>query len=114
MLWAHHDRVQTAILCDVSEQPASESDWASQIVNGLEGFVGTVKSKTTEPVQKAAKILVFGFMAVGVLIMAFFLFTIMALRLLDWVLPMWGAYAILGGMFSIAGLLVWSRRQPRS
>ncbi len=98
----------------MSEKPESESDWASQIVNGLEGFVGTVKSKTTEPVQKAAKILVFGFMAIGVLLLLFFLLTIMALRLFDWFLPIWGAYAILGGMFSIAGLLVWSRRQPRS
>ena len=83
-------------------------------MSGLEGFVETVKSKTTEPVQKAAKVLVFGFMAIGVLIMLFFLLTIMAIRLFDWFLPIWGAYATLGGMFSIAGLLVWSRRQPRS
>jgi hypothetical protein len=97
----------------VSERNASESDWATQIVDGLEGFVGTVKSKTTEPVQKAAKVAVFGFMAVGVLVLMLFVITIMLIRLLDWFLPVWAAYVILGGMFSALGLLVWSRRHPR-
>lgn len=98
----------------MTERQASESDWATQIVTGLEGFVGTVKSKTTEPVQKAAKLLVFGLMSVGVALMMFFLLTIMFIRLLDWFLPVWAAYVVLGGMFSLIGLLVWSRRQPRT
>ncbi len=97
----------------MSERQASESDWASQIVDGLEGFVGTVKSKTTEPVQKAAKYAVFGFMAIGVIIMAFLLLTILAIRVLDIFVPVWAAYLLLGGMFSVLGLLVWSRRHPR-
>jgi hypothetical protein len=97
----------------VSERDASESDWATQIVDGLEGFVGTVKSKTTEPVQKVAKYAVFGFMGVGVLLMMMLICTIMLVRLLDWFLPVWAAYVVLGGMFSVLGLLVWSRRHPR-
>jgi pheromone shutdown protein TraB len=97
----------------VSERQSSESDWATQIVDGLEGFVGTVKSKTTEPVQKAAKYAVFGFMAVGVVFMVFFLLTILAIRVLDIFLPVWAAYVLLGGMFSALGLLVWSRRHAR-
>ena len=98
----------------MTERPVLESDWATQIVDGLEGFVGTVKSKTTEPVQKAAKFLVFGLMAAGVLFMLFCLLTIMFIRLLDWFLPVWAAYVVLGGMFFLVGLLVWSRRHPRT
>jgi hypothetical protein len=97
----------------VSERQTSEPDWASQIVDGLEGFVGTVRSKTTEPVQKAAKFLVFGFMGLGVAVMAFLLLVIGFVRFLDWFLPVWAAYLLLGGMFSAIGLLVWSRRHPR-
>jgi pheromone shutdown protein TraB len=97
----------------VSERQASESDWATQIVDGLEGFVTTVRSKTTEPVQKAAKYLVFGFMGLGVGLMLFFLLVIGFVRFLDWFLPVWAAYLLLGGMFSLAGMLVWSRRHPR-
>jgi hypothetical protein len=97
----------------VNERQGTESDWATQIVDGLEGFVGSVKSKTTEPVQKVAKMAVFGFMGVGVVIMMFLLLTIMLVRLLDWFLPVWAAYIVLGGMFSALGLFMWSLRHPR-
>ena len=98
----------------MNETETSETDWARQMVDSLDGFVSGIRAKTTEPIQKAAKYAVFALMALGVIFMMLLLLTISVIRLLDWVLPVWGAYLVLGGIFVVAGLLAWSRRHVRS
>ena len=87
----------------MSEPPVTdnldENDWAKHAVDSLENFVGAIRSKTTEPIQKAVKVAVYGLMAVGVVFMIFLLLTVASVRFLDWFLPVWGAYLVLAGIF---------------
>lgn len=92
------------------------SDWATQLVDSLEGIITTIRSKTTDPVRNVARIIVFGVMIVGLAIATFFLVTIGLIRLADRYIPMgiWLPYLILGGLFCCGGLFFWTRRHVRS
>ena len=91
---------------------ASNSDWATQVVDTLEGVVGAIKSKTTEPALNIVRTIVYALMGVGLGFAALLLMTIGAVRLLDAYLPqgVWLAYLLIGGIFLVFGLLAWSKR----
>jgi drug/metabolite transporter (DMT)-like permease len=87
-------------------------DWAVQTADTIERYVGTVRSKTTEPVERVARILVYGLVATILGIAALALLMILVIRVLDIAIPgeVWSAYFVAGGIFTIAGLLLWSKR----
>ena len=90
----------------------SGSDWAAQVVDTLEGVVGAIKAKTTDPALNLVRTIVYGLMAIGLAIATLLLLTIGSVRVLDAYLPqgVWLAYLILGGIFLVGGLFVWSKR----
>jgi Putative Actinobacterial Holin-X, holin superfamily III len=92
---------------------AQEPDWATQAVDMLESVVSSIRSKTSEPATRLVKYLVFGVMAIGVLVMLFLFLTIAAVRGLDAALPqsVWLTYFILSAVFMLVGALLWSRRK---
>ena len=94
---------------------ASNSDWATQVVDTLEGVVGAIKSKTTEPALNIVRTIVYALMGVGLGFAALLLMTIGAVRLLDAYLPqgVWLAYLLIGGIFLVFGLLAWSKRTAK-
>jgi vacuolar-type H+-ATPase subunit I/STV1 len=93
---------------------ASNDDWARQIVDGLDSVVDAVRSKTSDPLAKLIKAVVFGVMAAGLGFMTLLLLTIGSIRMLDAYLPstVWAAYLVLGGLFCLIGVLLWSKRRP--
>jgi hypothetical protein len=95
---------------ETAEQPGS--DWATQIIDSLENIISAVRSRTTDPVRNVVRIVVFGVTVVGLALSAFFLLTIGIVRLADRYLPtgIWLPYLLIGGIFTVVGLLVWSRR----
>lgn len=101
----------------MNQTPPQESDWAAQLVDGLESIIDAVRSKTTEPVTRIVRYLVFGVMAAGVGITALMLLTIGAVRGLDALIPgkhtIWAADFILGGMFLLIGSFAWRKRHRR-
>jgi hypothetical protein len=100
----------------------SAPDWPAQAADAIERAVGAVRDKTTGPAITAARGLVYGTFSllVGSVVAVFI--AISAVRALDVYLPdaavgddhTWVAHALVGGIFTIVGMFMWSRRRPRS
>lgn len=97
------------------QQQAGGGDWASEVVDQLEGFVKTVTSKTTQPIRTIARGLIYALLLFGLAIAVVLLFTIGAVRGLTNLVGgrAWLADAILGGIFAVAGLFLWGKRRVR-
>jgi hypothetical protein len=90
-------------------------DWAAETADTIDRFVGAVRGKTTGPLERAARILVYGVLAAIVGTVALVLVLITVVRVVDVVLPgeVWSAYLLLGGIFTGAGLFMWRKRDVR-
>jgi hypothetical protein len=98
-----------------SVTPPEESgpDWTDQVADLVVDTVDTVRQKTTGPILQGARVVVYGVVAVIVAVMVGTLAIILGGRLLEYLPgPIWVAYGVLGAIFVIAGLILWSRR-PR-
>ena len=91
-------------------------DWAAQTADTIERVVGSVRGKTSEPVERVARMVVYGLVA-GVLgLTALVLLVIGLIRVLDAYLPgeVWIPYVGLGGIFTLAGLFLWRKRSVKT
>ena len=88
-------------------------DWTVQVADTIESVVGSVRDKTAVPLETIARALVYGIVLGTMGITALVLVTIIAVRLLSILLEVWAAYAIIGAIFTGAGMLAWSFRRPR-
>jgi len=95
----------------------SESgDWSAQAADTIESVVGTIRDKTTVPLTTVARGIVYGIVA-GVMGGAALLLLVIALvRVLDVYIPgnVWTVYAVVGGLFTVGGLLLWRMRRPKT
>jgi hypothetical protein len=101
--------------------PGQESgeDWPAQVADSIENFVGTVRDKTTGPLLSIAHAVVYGTFEAVVGLAAHDLREIALVRFVDSYLPdsvfgeehVWATYLLLGLLFTIAGLVLWSRRK---
>lgn len=92
------------------------NDWTVHVADTIESVVTSVRDKTTVPIVTAARGVVYGLVA-GVFGVAIaILMTITLIRVLDIVLPIWATYLLLGGIFLLAGALLWRKAwsKPRS
>lgn len=97
------------------------SDWPAQAADAIERAVGTVRERTTGPAITVARALVYGLFAALVGTAVAVMLAIGAVRALDVYLPdstlgeqhVWLAHLIVGGVFSIVGMVLWSRRSAR-
>jgi len=98
-----------------TEDPADATNpWPETAADAIVDAVSSLRQLALRPVARIARRIVYGLL-VAVLAMLLFLFSMLGLvRLLDAYIPqeVWLTYAILGGVLTLAGLLVWSRR-PR-
>lgn len=91
----------------------SEPNWADQVTDLVVDVVDTVRDKTTGPVLKGARGVVFGTVAVIVLFAVAIVAVIGAGRALALIpLAEWIVYASLGGVLCLLGFGVWSKRFP--
>jgi hypothetical protein len=103
---------------DPTGPAASGSDWPAQAADTIERVVGTVRDKTTGPAISVARWLVYGTFALFVGLAVLVLTAIAAVRLIDVYLPdawvgedhSWVAHLIVGVVFSLLGMVLWSRR----
>ena len=93
-----------------------EGDVATRVTQKIVGFVDKLSSVSAKPLTTLARALVFGLLGVVLILAALVLLTIGALRLLDVYLPedVWAAHLLLGTIFTLGGLYVWSKRKPRT
>lgn len=99
---------------------ATGDDWAATTADTIERLVDSVRSKTAEPVEKVARLVVYGVLAAIVGLAAGVLAAIGLFRvvvvLLDvvWQPEVWLAYLILGGIFLVAGMFLWRKRTTKT
>lgn len=106
----------------VRDRPASttDSDWTVVVADRIEGVVATLRDRTTVPVTKIARAVVFGLIIATGGVAALVLLVIGVLRLHVY-LPfepggrkLWVTYVGLGAIFVIVGAFMWRKRTARS
>ncbi len=98
--------------------PLTDPNWADSTTDQVVKLVDNVKSKTTKPAVMAARGLVFGLLAIFLGLFAMVLVLIGLTRglqgALDWQFDhersVYISYFIVGGIFTIAGLLLFRKR----
>lgn len=95
---------------------SQSGDWSAQAADTIESVVENIKSKTAVPLTTVARAVVYGIVAGVMGAAALLLLIVVLVRVLDAYLPgnVWTIYAGLGGVFTVAGLLLWARRRPDS
>lgn len=91
-------------------------DWAAQTADAIERVIASVRGKTADPLEKIARGLVYGLVAGIVGVAALVLSAVALVRVLDIVIPgdVWSAHALTGGIFVLAGLLLWRKRTVKT
>ncbi|MGI8492477.1 MAG: hypothetical protein ACR2KC_04325 [Acidimicrobiales bacterium] len=95
-------------------------DWTTAVADRIEAAVTTVRDKTTVPVTKVARIVVFGAVVatMGAVALAFLTVLVLRLHVYIWFgaegRKVWVAYAALGAIFLFVGGFCWRKRTPRS
>lgn len=96
---------------------ASSGDWPAQATETVETVVVAIRDKSVRPLTLVARAIVYGLVAGAVTVIVLSLSSVGVLRLLDiYVFPgrVWASYTLLGGIFTLAGLFLWTLRRPRS
>ena len=94
---------------------SQSGDWSAQAADTIESVVENIRDKTTVPLTKVARGLVYGIVAGTMGAAALLLLGIALIRVLDVYIPgnIWTIYAGVGGVFTAGGLLLWTRRRPK-
>jgi uncharacterized membrane protein len=92
------------------------SDWTTDAAEAIDNAVGIVRERTVEPVQAVARAVIYGLLAVLILLPAVTMLTIAVFRLLTIAFDghVWAAWSLLGGIFLGLGCLLWSKRNSRA
>jgi hypothetical protein len=99
--------------------PLTDPNWATEVTTQITTLVGNVRAKTTDNAVKAVRALVFAMIGLFLGVVAIVLLLIIATRALqslldiwfEWDKSVWLSYFIVGGILTIGGLLLMSRRQ---
>jgi ABC-type nickel/cobalt efflux system permease component RcnA len=99
-------------------QPGTGADWPTQATDMIVKVVGQVRDKTTGPALTVARGLVYGLLAALLGSMVAVLVAIAAVRALDEIIEgitdsreTWLAHGIVGLVFTLVGLVLWSKRR---
>ena len=94
---------------------SQSGDWSAQAADTIESVVENIRDKTTVPLTKVARGLVYGIVAGAMGGAALLLLGILLIRVFDVYIPgnIWTVYAAIGGVFTLLGLLLWTRRRPK-
>jgi hypothetical protein len=93
-----------------------QDDWPVQAADTIERVVGAVRDKTAVPLDRVARVLVYGTLVAILGVACLVLVAIAAVRGLNEAVPedVWAAHLITGGIFTLAGLFLWSKRTRRA
>jgi hypothetical protein len=92
--------------------PVLDGDWPVQAAETIEQVVATVRDRAVAPILTAARVVVYAMVGGTLIFAAALLLIICLVRALNNYLPggVWVAYFVLGGVFLIAGLIVWTQK----
>jgi hypothetical protein len=106
------DAAKTARRTTPEVSSAKTRDWAAETADTIDQLIGKVRSKTTTPIERLTRVVVYGLIC-GILgFVAITLLVIAAVRALDEAIPgeVWPAHLLIGGIFLAGGLLLWRKR----
>lgn len=89
------------------------AQWPRKAADAVDLVVDTIHDKAVRPAMLAARAVVFGMLAAVLALVVLVLLSVGLVRLLDVYAfgnRVWISYAVLGGIFTAAGFLAWSRR----
>lgn len=94
--------------------PGIPTDWPQQATTRLVDVVDTVRVKTSGPAIRVSRAVVYGLVGLILGLVATPLLLVGLTRLLNYAIPgdIWRVYLLVGAVFTLLGLLFWSRR-PR-
>lgn len=98
--------------------PLTDPHWPTQLADHVERLVGTVRDKTTKPVVKLTRGVVYGLLAAFLGVLAVVLLLVALTRGLQsllelafsWERSVYLSYLILGGILCLVGALLFSKR----
>ncbi|HEX3947197.1 MAG TPA: hypothetical protein VHW47_05805 [Acidimicrobiales bacterium] len=93
------------------------AEWPKKAADAVDLVVDTIHDKAIRPIMLAARVVVFGLLIAALGLVVLVLLSVGLLRLLDVYAfggRVWISYAVLGGVFTLAGLLAWTKRMPRT
>jgi len=101
--------------------PLTDPNWAPDLADQITEFIGNVRDKTTNNAIKAARAIVFGLLAAILGLTALVLLLIFLTRglqalidlLTSWERAVWISYLTLGGIFTLAGMFLMTKRASR-
>ncbi|MGD9794380.1 MAG: hypothetical protein AB7V43_12955 [Acidimicrobiia bacterium] len=90
----------------------SSSDWPRQIADSVERTIGQVRDRATGPALTVVRLVAFGMLLAILGIVALVLLAIASVRFVNSYVPgdVWAAHLIVGSVFSLAGLWLFSKR----
>ncbi len=97
-----------------SAPPATnEPDWTDQVTDLIVDTVDKVRDSTTGKILQASRVSVHAVVALLLLLPIAVLAVVGLVRLITyWVGEVWITYTILGTLFVLIGVVLWSRRRP--
>jgi hypothetical protein len=92
------------------------TDWAARAADTIDRVVLGIRDNTTGRIQLVARAVVYGLLAAIVGVAAVVLLAILLVRVADIVIPgqVWSAHLTVGGIFILAGLLMWRQRTVKT
>lgn len=92
---------------------ASDPDWTDQVTDLIVDTVDKVRDSTTGKILQVSRVSVHAVVALILLLPIGVLALAGLIRLITyWVGQVWITYTILGTLFVLVGVVLWSRRRP--
>ncbi|NOX23273.1 MAG: hypothetical protein GXP36_09305 [Actinobacteria bacterium] len=88
-------------------------DFPARIADALETFATKVRAMTVDRIANAVRWVTAGIVILTLAVVALILFIIGLFRVLDTAVDPEIAYAIIGGLFMVLGVLLWRKRIPK-
>lgn len=102
--------------------PLSDPNWAPQLADTIDRYVGLIRDKATNKVVLLVRGLVFGLVILFTLFATITLSVILGIKLLQRIVnigglidrdsSVWVSYVVLGGLFVLVGLFLFTKRSP--
>lgn len=93
------------------------AEWPTKVAGAVEGIADLVRTKAVRPLQGLARAVVFGVIVAVMGVVLAILVAVGTVRVLNVYLfggQEWASYAVVGGIFLLAGVFLSSRRRARS
>lgn len=106
----------TAGTAGATSGPLASAEWPARAADMVEAVVAGVHDKVVRPLLLAARAVVFGILVAAMLLVLSVLAAVAVVRLLDVYAfggRVWASDLLVGGVFTLAGFALWSRRRRR-